>query len=174
MNPFFKPQRSNPLAVRASLPARGFAALAAATTVSSAGLNLAERPEGEDGPLDPQLPEDVAELSFGALMTLHGQCVQMASYVDEQATLAAIQFAEEEANLTLVKARCRFQFAGTVADKDAKVANDPTFLEAERHHLEAMAKVKMLEALRRKYERYAALCSRQQSAKEAEIYRLRA
>ena len=173
MNPFFKPQRSSPLAVQALARERGFTRKAAEAKVTEVGLSLAERPEGEAGALDPQLPENVANLDFGELRLLHGQFVQMASYVDEQATLAAIQFAEEEANLTLVKAKSRFKFAGTVADKDAKVANDPAFLEAERHFLEAQAKCKILEALRRKYDRYAAMCSREQSAQEAAIYRLR-
>jgi hypothetical protein len=128
------------------------------------GVGPIARPASEDGtPDDPQLPYDVTALSYEELGTLYGRFVGMASYFEGEVALADIDAVEAESFLEHVRAKVRLRKAGTVADKDAKTANDREFIEAEMTSLKFTARAKLLKARLRGYEKAAAGLSREMS-----------
>ena len=129
--------RSNPAAMRQlikvpSLPSRGFSAKAAETYVAGLGLPAAERPLGDDGgPLVPELPYDLDEATIGQLVTLMGQFTKLSGWLEEQVALTDSDSTEADIVSLNVGARQRLKVAGTVQDKNAKVAVDESFLQAQ-------------------------------------------
>lgn len=129
-------------------------------------VSFAERPLVGGEPSNPQMPEDITEISDVELGRLHGKYNAYLDWLEDQAAYADGVATDQAAYLNRVKAEVRLLKSGTVADKDAKVLTDERVIAAEDALFEAQARKQLLRARVRGCEKCANALSREQTRRE--------
>lgn len=127
-----------------------------------AAAGAVEQPADEDGnAISPVMPSNITLLSSDELGHLYGHFIAMATWLDEQATLAEARAAECDVFFDQTKAEELLTKNGTVAAKNAKATTAEHIILAEHSALVATAKAKLLRSRVRGFERCASALSRE-------------
>lgn len=129
--------------------------------VNEHAASMPERPD-----IDPQMPNDVTELTSVELGRLHAQFVAVVEWLDVARALADISASNAEAFLEHVKSEVRLQKSGTVQDKTAKTLKDKRVFDAEQKFFMKEARAKILKARVGGMEKCAAALSREMTRRQ--------
>lgn len=136
--------------------------------IEALGIPLPRQPLYDGQPLPPQLTADLTLMGSVELGSYMSKIGATADYATTYVALCDIETTAAKHDHEVAYAAARFAASGTVQEKEVIAKTHPTVIQAKKRLDHVEAKLKMMTALLRNYERMMTAVSREMTRRQME------